>query len=321
MATILVIEWDGEKPPTTWYNRLAKHNISVRGKTDSSGYRISNPEERRSFSGVKSFWSKGFNQEEISGTIVQEGCVITASRSFAVYLASLAKQCGAKSVHIGDTQLEKYQTSTNDAKTLQRIEGILGSRGRPMNGSTFDYVITCIECGAVNAVKDSKGVIGCPSCRAVRVKYRMGELMPISLPKIGTLFSKWLSHRFLFRSFEPVHIEQNGMEPPTIAIEDVTDESEMKVLKLIEKSTILSKLDKIDLELAFSILDSIFIARTYLTEEERIDIRSQAAFTLFRSGIKQDKIDIIEPNIPDSLDALAFGYQNAVSLFHVLNSG
>jgi len=66
---IVVIEWDGEKPPRQWYRRLKRLAGGVRGDKKV------NPIERRADKGI----------------IIQEGCILTPSYSLARALAIMAR--------------------------------------------------------------------------------------------------------------------------------------------------------------------------------------------------------------------------------------
>lgn len=316
---IVVIEWDGKKAPSTWYNRLNALKVKVHKPKSVGGHEVLNPEQRRAFESTEEVYT--------GGTIVQEGCIITSSDSFARLIAGLAKnEFNAKSVHIGHVEMEKFNPEYDDAQIVNRVQSLLGQRGRPMNGERMTFTVTCLECGRVNVLEDQRFVIGCPSCLSVSVKHRLGTTIRMAVPNNGTIFEKWLSHRFWTGEFEPNYIDDDGPQPPPPTPSDFYIKTESEVVGKMTKIKWLSNLDNgitdgtVGIGTAFSILDSVFISRAYTSDVKRTDQRSRLLYALFSSGWEASELSILESSIPDVGDVTAFGHTRAIAFASVIRT-
>lgn len=122
---IVLIEWDGNKPPTRWYSFLARYglNIGQGGVGDKfanagKGDRIS-PIARR---------MAGKNSNPY-GVAFQEGAIVVNSGDMARRLASNARYFGATSVSIGSVSLNPYSMTPEDEQALSYALAVTSKRG------------------------------------------------------------------------------------------------------------------------------------------------------------------------------------------------
>ena len=310
---IIVIEWDGKKPPTTYYNRLRSYGIHVGRKTFDGGLKVDKnlgPSARRSFKKVATG----------SGTIVQEGAIVCASESLARNVALLAEEHGARTVQYGSVELEDVVMSNEDYEIINRVEKHLGKRGRP-SVELFNWTVTCLEECKTFFVEDKRFVTNCPNCNGLRIKTRKGEPTKLAIPDTGDIIEDWFRHRFSSGEFEiPL---DDTVEPPVIDIESL-DEKERDAVKAVKNSALNDLLSALTIkEEAFEILDSVFASRAFISQKARNDSRVRACANLFGLGVDPADVSLIE-NVAsaDLLDATpVYGLENTVELYQTLTLG
>ena len=206
-----IIEWDGGKPPTKWYNRLARFGLNVRGDKGSA------PLARRS-------------KDNHDTVIYQEGVIITEALSTAQVLGRLANEMGAVNVSIGQLDLIDNKTAfAVDNEILTRLNG-LSRIGRPTGGKAEvkDYAVTCMdEVKTFNVRSDGKAIV-CPSCSSFNVEYVEGKrkiygaytttINPDPLKDKKDFYLLWLATRFNEGRFEmpKVYYYLQGYSPAQV---------------------------------------------------------------------------------------------------------
>lgn len=331
---VVIIEWDGQVPPTKWYRYLDKlagghkkggdYTSSVRGKGASAG--ISNPLERRA------------GGEYVQGIVAQEGCIICQSQSSAVYIANFAKyeigewmetniqkkgsQTGfygkAPTVLIGTLDLSlKGLLGTSDALELvERTNKVLGKMGRKPPSKT--WAVTCLECLQVGNVKAPRA-INCPKCSGLRIHTREGTVAHFKDDPNIPVFEIWKRTRFFGAHFEPaICTEQGEHQAPKLDKVEIFSSKEDDAYRSIASSTLPSLLEKADRQIAFDILDAVLASRSHYDSDTRKRKRVEAVTAYFLEQGKQGKqpsvnISLIELQ-PDIIDAaLLLGVDKAVT--------
>lgn len=307
---IVVIEWDGMKPPTTYYHRLRKLAFRVRGNKDKS------PIARRS-------------SEDDHGVIMQEGAIMTHSESLARTIAYLARHHGASFVAVGTINLETdFVPSQDDVETFHRIENAFGKRGRPETDK-IDWAVLCIEEAKMYEVKDVARVAVCPSCMATNIKARPGKINYMKMPSKSTLEDAWVRTRFSTGVFEPAVIVDDSTYPypPKLAAIKYKNEQEAKTVKLIVESkpfirdlnSIQSITKKPNNATSLRLMDAVFISREYYPVEKRQRNRVIAATEMFKANVDPSLVKLLEDDKQvDLLDMASNIAPEAVANYWVL---
>jgi len=303
MSYIVVIEWDGDKPPNTYYNRLRKMGLIVRGKDPQKEM---SPLQRRAM--------------KEGAVIAQEGAIITASRSLAREVAALASEEGARSVQISEGDPVDYFMDAADVQVMNRVEAIYGRRGRP-SGEKTKWVVTCMEEGKTYPAENEEyAVINCPYCRGLVTRSRQGEPDIWKFPDSGDVFDGWMRHRFTHGEFEVP--EEGGNEPPAKVI--ITHKLEAATVEIMRNSArFQEQISKLPRNTAAKICDTVLCARLHSPLEVRKDRRLRACIYLFERGVNPADVSMIEKaNEVDILEAGAIiGSQQAAQLWLSVNGG
>lgn len=285
MAYVVLMEWDGAKPPSTFYRRLHKLAMRVRGDKETS------PVKRRNGG---------------PGVIFQEGCIITPSESLARTIGLMASRLADEegitlTVQIAQAHFEPIRMTREDRVAMNRIESTLGKRGRP--DPEIDWTCVCMECMSTSHVRASH-VVNCPNCGAMRIRIRAGAPVRFHDDGGGDMFAAWLRTRFSPYSggrWEiPVFDRRSSDRPPAPA---PTDDAEKTVIESLRRSALVAKLAQMDRDVALSILDAVLIARAYWPAERRQAERIKAATLYFQRGGEPARISLAETPEPDLLDA------------------
>lgn len=284
---IVVLEWDGEKPPMAFYNRLHTLGLFVRGdKMDAEGNEIT-PLKRRAISD--------------GSVIAQEGAIICASQSLANIVAAEAVNWHAKDVQIASLEPVAYTMSAEDAKIMNRIEAIFGRKGRP-SGEKVDWVVTCLEETKSYPLDEERDAINCPYCSGLRIRARIGKMDHYKFPDKGSVFKAWRRHRFVHGEFE-TPVEDAEDEPPMST--SIQNEDEKKVVRMMGNSPdFLRQIRKLPRHMAKRVLDGVLSARTHMPKEVRKTKRVEAVVYLFERNVAPTKVSLLEAiDKVDILDA------------------
>jgi len=263
---LVLIEWDGAQPPTTYYTALHHLCLRVRGDKEFA------PIVRRA-------------GEYNKAVIVQEGAVLVPSESLARQVAHLAEQEGARSVMLGNVELredENRQLTPNEIEVIRRFNDTFKKRGRPSqrDSEERDWVVTCPECVHTSMVTARK-VIQCPRCGGLRVSARTGSRVTTGRP---TNFEEWKNTRFRRQVFEIPNYEQDASIPKAfgLTIFDSTVLDKMSVQPWIVNTK------------DFDMLDMIFCARRYYDIKDRQRARVECCLRMYEKGFTQSDISIFE---------------------------
>ena len=282
---IVLLEWGGATPPGSYYRRLHKIGLRVRGESDRSVL------TRR--------------KNDPSSVVFQEGAIVVSSPSLAMTIASLAidfaNEHGLKppTVQVGELSLKfRGGISDEDRDVLDRIAGAFGKRGRP--DPEDDWVVVCYECLTTQAVR-ARAVVNCPACAATRVKIRRGKPNNLKDPG-GSLLAAWQRTRFgLNGTWEPP--TRSTKEAPALKEITIDNHTERTTIGSLQQSGIERTLASLSRREAFEVLDAILTARGHWPKEERLAARAKAAIAYVQSGGSLGAILLNEPDVPDLLSA------------------
>ena len=312
-AYIVVIEWDGQKPPSQWYSYLS-HLTGGHGKIGAiSGLkdRTMDTVVRRTLTG------------DASGIVVQEGCVICPSESLAETVASYARNVVGPRlermpvVAVGQVALRFNPTlSPEVAPLIERVTNTLGKRGRKPPAT--DWIVTCPECLSVSQVTDTRP-LNCPRCAGLRIHTQKGKPV-VYRDDSSNIFSFWLRTRFSGPHWQPFETQvDEGIEAPAVDAllsADVNQETE-RAIEAIRTSPLATQVEAMPRPLALAVLDAIFAARAYYSAEKRQTARVGAVTEFLtrcvQMGMAPDKVPPLGEIGVDFLDAaLLLGKSRAV---------
>ena len=174
---IILIEWDGAKPPTRWYTTLGRYGLKISGNKDTS------PQTRRA---------------STRGVVFQEGTSIVNSDSLARTLASDARTMGAKTVMIGNIDAKNFQMSEQDKRTLEQITAVTSKRGPKNKTEEGRYIIHCYEEAKTHVIDLREAPVVCPECGSLRIQWWKGDPRKVAPydPKKYYLQDYWTATRF-----------------------------------------------------------------------------------------------------------------------------
>lgn len=290
-ANIVLIEWDGKKPPSVWYHRLKKLGLVISGNKDQS------PLTRR---------------QTFAGVAFQEGAILTVSESEARGLAWLAKDCGAKSVSIGKIEFSEMLMTNADAAVLNRIQQTLGKRGRPVKDvQDQDWTVTCLD-EMKSFESFGREPVHCPSCGSFHIRLREGK-RPVSFSNQDSksLVKAWTDLRWSTGKFEEPQIDPvNGLELSA----DYVGGDDRDMIYRIEKSTLYQQISQsnISREKALRFLDIAFGVAS-VDPADRQHSRISAITRFIEIGGDQSKIKNLMVD-PYDLDAFDLYWKDSSSL-------
>ena len=282
----VIIENDGKKPSGTFYGRLARLGLSVRGNKNLGVI------NRRT---VKEGSAEG-------SIIVQEGVILCPSYSLAQQIAHWASDEGA-TVLIGTAELEMFRPTLEDNAAFLALDAKVAKRG-PKN--KMPELMVCLEEARSYVVEN--GEILCPYCRASAVeKFPYSEEFLVEYQDDKTTFENWLLTRFFTNTFAiPTWASSvtKGNKPDRYGAggklygEDIADK--------------LAQLFGVDL--CFRYLDAVYIANNKVSEDHRTQIRAKSLIAYLQRGGDPTAYDITSTT-PDILDAgVVVGPDTAASL-------
>ncbi|OFY41482.1 MAG: hypothetical protein A2Z69_02310 [Bacteroidetes bacterium RBG_13_44_24] len=295
---LILIEWDGKQPPTTYYSSL--HNLCLRVRGDKEF----EPIVRRA-------------GEYNKAVIVQEGAVLVPSESLARHVAYLAKEEGARSVMTGNVELSDDGTrmlTDGEREVIARFNETFKKRGRPSSAEVIerDWVITCPEC-VHTTIATARRVIQCPRCGGLRVSAREGTRERIARPKN---YNEWCKSRFWTGHFEvPTYAQEGGKLYSVMGIE-YEDEVVLGILNRAKWATPEPNLD---------LLDMIFCARRYYTYKDRQRFRVECCLRMYELGYPQTEVSLFEKEDEyEIIDAAMFyggNYDELIDTYNKNKSG
>jgi Zn finger protein HypA/HybF involved in hydrogenase expression len=296
-ATIVLIEWGGKKPSTTFYNRL--HDYGLRSRVENYAEQTL-LEARANFHGKK-------KRDESRGMIFQEGAIIVNNLSLARTIAQLAKQNGAVAVHVGNVTTMDFKMSEKDYKAFEALQSAQSKRGPKVAIETGKYSVTCFDEADTYVVDDTSLPMMCPNCGSSNIQARMGQRKKFNTPKaefhgVDGLFDWWGRTRFAKGTFEiPIDVLDNQVQFPSPQMSAVHDFKIPKFgnlagmslqttinegLHLFDVCYCLSKMNEVDKQ-----SKRILILNAYIMN---------GGEDFFSMASEKDKVDIIDLAIVDN---------------------
>jgi hypothetical protein len=305
---IVIIEWDGQHPPRTWYRYLQQlagsaDQTPVRGnKKDAS------PLKRRAV------------DSENKGLVIQEGCVICPSQSLAYGLAHVARNDmgdklianGGKRPDVLVGEWEMYRSDDikmdddSDA-ALGRVMKTLGRRGR--RPDPVNWVISCKECLGLTT-KETHRPLNCPSCGGLRILAHKADSAIVwyddgSIP----IVELWQRTRWgQAAHWQGCEVSTLGGQTPVPlenAVSYATKETGA-IRAICSSQKLLGQLEQMDRQMALEVLDAILIGRSYYDLDSRMEARVKAISYLFgefaKTGANPPLYGFAEPPQPDLMD-------------------
>lgn len=279
---IVVIEWDGERPPTSWYNRL--HALAGRVRGDKSETPLARRDDGR-------------------GVVMQEGAILCPSESLARTLAFIARdEYGAAAVAIGEASMTTaFTMSREDSAVISRIQKTLGKRGRKPKAEK--WAVTCLEEMRTYDVEHSRPY-QCPHCSGMKIKIRRGDAQTFREPG-GDIFTAWARTRFSGPHWEPATVADSGADAPEFDDLLIGNADDVAFLAELQDAAIVDQIAELPRAEQYSILDAVFVARRHTSGEKRTNARVRAIAAYFQNGGTRTDFQMAETPTPDVLDVAA----------------
>lgn len=303
----LVIEWDGQRPPTKWYRRMNELAGKVRGDGDKSKGVI----ERRLTDEMVEIVTPDGTETVAAGLIVQEGCILCESRGLAELLAAYIQTEVAPMVErqptlwLGKAELStEFVVNQRDRQLINRIENVLGRRGKKPDEAT--HAVACHECADVYLVDAPKGmVVNCPRCRGPLINVRVGTIARFA-DDGDDIVALWKRTRFFGPHWERARLDGKTPAPAVDAL--MMSERDEDMVDLIEASPdlldIVRQIAQDDSrEDAMGVLDAIFLARRSHDPQVRLENRVAAIQRYVMTGGNMMNVVIAETPTADIIDA------------------
>lgn len=203
-SIVVLIEWGGKKPSSTWYNRLHSYGLYSRQPNTEGDKEFSLLEWRANQHGDR-------KRESARGVILQEGVLVVSSMTLAEDIACWAKnENKAALVQIGHMTLSSFTMSERDYEVFDKLQRAVSKRGPKSAGETGSYAVTCFDEVKTYAVDLGAMPVMCPMCGGSNVQSRMGQVSVFQMYKdTGDAKAYWLRTRFSGGSFEVPDMKQN----------------------------------------------------------------------------------------------------------------
>lgn len=320
-GNIVIIEWDGRIPPTPYYHRLRKLTGGVRLWDDKDQSVIS----RRSMF---------VSDNEQRGIILQEGAIITASKSLARVIANLAIEYGARDVHVGEVELSPLTEMTDaDKDAMNRVDDAFGRRGRPRK--PINWMITCIECMDSTWVEELSYVASCPMCGGLNIityPAKKPILYEYVIEKGGekSLINEWLvtrfgTGRFMMPSNDTYTKSRYSASRKCVTTVKIKEDADSEVVDILRGSDFVQSLINSPEKAAelrdevMDALDGMFASLRYVSDDDRERMRVKAIMQIMKAGYKGYVNMSSDKNNPDVIDtAGVFKPDRVRSMFYTL---
>lgn len=294
----VMVEWNGVKPPTSWYQKIRKMGLNVRHNTQYIGHETPPISNRL--------------HNEKMGVVFQEGVYVLSNESAAKTLAALAYQKGARSVLVGEfNPLPDSRMGDDEKHALARISEKATNR----NGIT-SWVITCYDELKTFVVEDNSKPSYCPSCSSFRVNVDVGTCPSYKMPALkesvdGTeyiyIYKAWLySH---YRNGKMIFPKWDGAEEPQEPMQSFIPSTAH--LPATESVIKLFSDNKITAEEAMTLFSALEGA-TMFDAEKRARNRVLAIADYIKSGLKIEGDVLTPPEQVDLFDAIHFAKSTAI---------
>jgi hypothetical protein len=300
MFYIVVIEWDGDIPPTGYYKRIHKLGLIVRGS-----------DKNKELSALR---RRALREGAV---IAQEGVFLCASASLQRAIAGLALGEGAKGVMVGTAEIDEFHMNADDVVVANTIQAICGRVGRPSDPKST-WSITCHEEMRTYRLEDERYALSCPYCSSLMITGIVGEPIAYSLPQDGDHFTAWMRNRFAQGRFE--NVGQGTTEPPAApVIMDETMRAEVENMR--NSAAFITEINKLaNREFAVRVLDGVLSAHFFLDNQIAGADKVRAVVRLMEQNVNPTKLKLaILDGKYDVLDAAStLGVEGAVAAWHEL---
>jgi len=271
-AILVLVEWNGRKPSSTFYNRLHDYGLYSRRPTDDG--EMSLLEWRANQRGR-------WKSDNHRGVILQEGAIVVSSMTLARDIAMWARDEGAKIVQIANMVVEDFTMDEKDKAQFEKLRKTVSKRGPKKLDEKGTYVITCLDEAESYEVEVESMPMMCTHCGGSNIQTRMGKQSIFQpMGKDEDSRSWWKKTRFANGSFEiPVILPNNGKVNP-VPRETVpnVDEPDFVMLPFALQDEIAKHVD-----ILMHILDVGWCVTRY-SEKRRLDNRLQVLNAYAMSG-------------------------------------
>jgi hypothetical protein len=306
----VIIEWNGQHPPGSWYRWLEQMTgLSIRARNVSSPLASIAPRKVYLDQQLRDELDKGvldFRANEFGG-ILQEGAIFVSSPSLARTLFFLlvkgipTKRAGtAMRIKPSNVQYvevvihESMNMLPADELALNRITATLSRRGRRTAPTTF--AVTCYE-DMKTFKEEAHAAIRCPNCGGQHFRARPGEPVAYKDPG-GDLMTAWLRTRFAHGVWE---YAGEGAEPAPADI-NLLDKEEAAFVQQLLSAPLMDQIKGLKRADQMTVLDAVFTQRVRWLGERRLKARMDALSNFFQMGGSPVGINLTE-GAPDLFDA------------------
>lgn len=291
---VVVIEWNGKKPPTTFYNRLHEYGLWSRDRRSN--------QERDEVSLMTWRGNRpGSNKSDAkSGLVIQEGMIMVASYGLAQEIALLARKAGAVFVQVGQMYTSDLHASVPDMEAFEERQMNISKRGPKPIASNGTYCVTCYEEAQTYEVETDMAPMTClhQSCRSTFIVSRFGRLPRFRKPQDGeNLADYWARTRFDTGEFviPIVNNPEEGSYPAPRQLAKQVTLPKMKLTKALKEAMLL------DTALTFRAYDIAYCMSTRSPEARRLmrvhavnSFASENAEGYYSFAVKEDTVDTLD---------------------------
>lgn len=278
---VVLIEWNGDIPPTKWYRRLHKSGIRVRTKESADGVVASRLDATR------------------STVIVQEGAVITFSYSLARMIAAWLTNGieverhqyeeveGKRKLVSVETEIVKpalvlfgkldieadFEPSIADVRALEHMETVHGRRGRKPDAQ--EWAVTCYECMETHSV-ESGTPTHCPVCNGVQIDFAPGTVPAYKDNPSSDVLDYWFRTRFGGGRFIFPKVEDEAMDAPSRYVID--NDWQAETAETLHGSPLVEQMHGLHLgrQTMLHLLDAAYTVRSVWSDSRRMNARIEA---------------------------------------------
>lgn len=298
---IVVIEWDGDKPPTTFYNRMHALGLHVQGSKDLS------PLERRS--------------RDDGSVVIQEGVVLCSSESLAHEIGLLADTLGAEVVKIGAVEPIKFEASEADVAVHRKIESVFSRRGRPIGSPENEWVVTCFEEGVTRDIsREARNIVNCPICSGLNIRARVGTQIALRPDDSVDALEFWARSRFVSGEFEVPEISDAAVDEidPRIPAALSNGRENDALSRIRTSSTLKAQIGKVSRRRALRLLDAVFAALAHLPGDTVLQSRINAIVGLYSEGIPPADLGILAKEVDVLHSSAVLGSRAAAEIWKIV---
>ena len=296
-SIVVLIEWGGKKPSSTFYNRMHAYGLYSREpESDKAEFSLMDWRASRN----------GHNKSDAHrGLILQEGAIMVSSVRLANDIAGWAKAEGCLFVHIGHMVTKEFSMSAKDQKAFEALQKNIGKRGPKRQAEIGKYAVTCMSEVKTYQVDLEATPFMCPYCGGSNIVARMGEVNHFQLDFEGSPEDYWKRTRFASGSFEIPEMSRNEKGKPVAKSPKLTV-PEIGLPSLINLPISLQERCSEDIQTYWHLLDIAFCVSQY-SEVQRLDGRLLVINSFIVSGgtrpmsfnPPKDGVDLIDLTIVD----------------------